>query len=104
MSWKNALKGLPHPNRAWNRGDSWMVKDLIEARQFLKDVKVTYFTRKSAPTVKIPIHEASDSEVRTILAKLNVKIGREFNEAEDTGLVDAAGNRILRETGDGGLK
>lgn len=107
MSWKNKLNGkasAPHPDRAWNVGQGWMVKDLAEARQFLKDVHVTHYRTKAGV---FPVAQASDMQVKQILAGLNVKLGSYIEDPNSppatppVAIMDLVGNKKIVSDGAG---
>lgn len=108
MSWKNKLNGKnrPHPNRAWNPGQGWMVKDLAEARQFFKDVHLTHYRTKAGV---FPVEQASDAQVKQILANLNVKLGSYIEDPNSppatppVAILDTFGNKKVLSDGAGNI-
>lgn len=79
MNWKDSLKKKPHRSN-YERGAPWRVKDLAEARKFLQDVRVGFFTTMNGK--RVDIKDATDSQVLQILKKLNVEVGGGFDDRD----------------------
>ena len=74
MNWKKNLSGKKDPLRVYKTGTPWIVKDIAEARKFLKDISCNEFTTMGTRSAKVPIELATDKQIMQILTKLNVTI------------------------------